>query len=92
MEEFAKQKKHRDLSVDEDRYSRLQYTNYCVPGIMSRCGAGTLWEDQKKCRFSRKSSVSNRCMHYIVSLDGHCDCVDAQREIGSFKKLEKDDG
>jgi hypothetical protein len=47
---------------------------------MSRCSAGIVWEKQKKCRFSKKSSVSERCMHYIASRDGHCDSVDAQRE------------
>jgi hypothetical protein len=91
MEKFSQEKKNEHLPIDKDRCSRLQYPNYCVPGIMSRCSAGTLWENQKKCRFSKKSSVSDRCMHYIVSLDGHCDCVDAQREIRMLLALEKDD-
>ena len=63
------------------RCSKLVSVNYCTPGIMSRCSAGTIWENQKICKFSKKSSVSDRCMHYIPSLDGHCDSVDAQREI-----------
>jgi len=63
------------------RCSKLVSVNYCKPGIMSRCSAGTIWENQKNCKFSKKSSVSERCMHYIPSLDGHCDSVDAQREI-----------
>jgi len=54
--------------------------NFCMPGIMSRCSAGIVWENQKKCKFSKKSSVSERCMHFIPSLDGHCDSADAQRE------------
>lgn len=91
MEKFSQEKKNKHLPIDKDRCSRLQYPNYCIPGIMSRCSAGTLWENQKKCRFSKKSSVSDRCMHYIVSLDGHCDCVDAQREIRMLLALEKDD-
>ena len=62
------------------RCSQLIGVNYCMPGIMSRCSAGVEWEKQKKCKFSKKSSISERCMHYIVSLDGHCDSVDAQRE------------
>jgi len=66
---------------DTQRCSKLVSVNYCKPGIMSRCSAGTIWENQKKCKFSKKSSVSERCMHYILSLDGHCDSVDAQREI-----------
>ena len=63
------------------RCSKLANVNYCIPGIMSRCSAGVVWENQKKCKYSVKSSVSDRCMHYIPSLDGHCDSVDAQREI-----------
>ena len=62
------------------RCSHLASVNYCMPGIMSRCSAGIVWENQKKCKFSKKSSVSNRCMHYIASRGGHCDSVDAQRE------------
>jgi hypothetical protein len=62
------------------RCSQLVSANYCRPGIMSRCSAGIVWENQKKCKYSKKSSVSDRCMHDIESLDGHCDCVDAQRE------------
>jgi hypothetical protein len=62
------------------RCSQLVGANYCMPGIMSRCSAGIIWDNQKKCKFSKKSSVSDRCMHYIAPLDGHCDCVDAQRE------------
>ena len=28
-----------------------------------------------------RSSAGDSCMQYCVSLDGHCDCVDAQQEI-----------
>jgi hypothetical protein len=28
-----------------------------------------------------QSTVSNRCMYYIEAIDGHCDCVEAQREM-----------
>jgi len=48
---------------------------------MSRCSAGNVWEEQRKCKFSEKSTVSNRCMYYIEAIDGHCDCVEAQREM-----------
>jgi len=68
------------IASHSQRCSKLVSANYCTPGIMSRCSAGTIWENQKKCKFSKKSSVSERCMHYIPSLDGHCDSVDAQRE------------
>ena len=74
-------KKINRFTNDTQRCSKLLSVNYCTPGIMSRCSAGTIWENQKKCKFSKKSSVSDRCMHYIPSLDGHCDSVDAQREI-----------
>lgn len=54
--------------------------NYCIPDILSRCGAGTHWEVQKRCKFAKKSLIGNRCMYYIESLDGHCDCVEAQSD------------
>lgn len=60
---------------------RSGYVNYCVPGLMSRCGAGTVWNDQKTCKYAEKSTVSNRCMHFIEAIGGHCDCVEAQREL-----------
>jgi len=61
--------------------SQLVSVNYCIPGIMSRCSAGLIWQEQKKCKFSRKSTVGDRCMHYIESIYGHCDSVEAQREL-----------
>lgn len=61
--------------------SQLVSVNYCIPGIMSRCSAGLVWQEQKKCKFARKSSVGDRCMHYIESIYGHCDSVEAQREL-----------
>jgi hypothetical protein len=48
---------------------------------MSRCSAGLIWHEQKKCKFARKSTVGERCMHYIESINGHCDSVEAQREL-----------
>jgi hypothetical protein len=80
--------KHIDCDSDQtQRCSQLVSVNYCRPGIMSRCSAGIVWEKQKKCRFSKKSSVSERCMHYIASRDGHCDSVDAQRESYSPDRI-----
>jgi len=61
--------------------SQLVSVNYCIPGIMSRCSAGLIWHEQKKCKFARKSTVGDRCMHYIESIYGHCDSVEAQREL-----------
>ena len=63
------------------RCSDLVSVNYCVPGIMSRCSAGLIWQEQKKCKFANKSTVSDRCMHYIESIYGHCDSVEAQKEL-----------
>jgi hypothetical protein len=54
--------------------------NFCIPGVMSRCGAGKSWEEQKRCKYAKKSSVSQRCMYYIESIDGHCDCIEAQSD------------
>ena len=60
---------------------KLVYLNYCVSGVLSRCGAGPNPQEQKKCRYYQKSTIRDRCMHYIETLDGHCDSVDAQREV-----------
>lgn len=55
--------------------------NRCIVGFMSKCGAGPLVINQKACRFFKMSSAGNRCMHYCVALDGHCDSIDAQQEM-----------
>ena len=65
--------------------AQLVSINYCVPGIMSRCSAGLIWHDQKRCKFARKSTAGERCMHYIASINGHCDSVEAQRELRNLK-------
>ncbi len=58
----------------------LKPLNFCVPGILSKCGAGTIWSGHRHCAFATKSEFSNKCMHYIEAIDGHCDCVDAQKD------------
>ncbi len=68
------------LQQSEKRCEKRDCLNYCVSGLMSRCSAGTVWEEQKRCKFYEKSTVSNRCMYYIEAIDGHCDCVEAQKE------------
>ena len=65
----------------------LKNISYCISGTMSRCSAGPIWQKQKHCKFARRSSVRQRCMHYIESINGHCDCVEAQREL-QFKEVE----
>jgi len=64
------------------RCAELVSVNYCIPGTMSRCSAGLIWQEQKKCKYAIKATVSDRCMHFIESIDGHCDSVDAQRGLG----------
>ena len=68
--------------------ANLVKVNYCVPGTMSRCSAGITWQEQKKCKFAKKSTVKNRCMHYIESIDGHCDSVEAQGEFRNHNQCE----
>ena len=58
----------------------IKPTNYCVPGVLSKCTAGTTWADQLHCRFAVKAKFSNKCMHHIEAIDGHCDCMDAQKD------------
>ena len=74
------------LLREEPRETRLGCANFCVAGLMSRCSAGTVWDEQKRCKYAEKSTVHNRCMHFIEAIDGHCDCAEAQREP---KKLSK---
>ena len=78
------------LLRDETRDLRQGCVNYCVAGLMSRCSAGTVWNDQKMCKYAEKSTVSNRCMHFIEAIDGHCDCAEAQRELRKAAKIEAD--
>ena len=58
----------------------LKPINYCLPGLLSKCGAGTTWAEHRHCSFSIKSGFANKCMYYNQSLEGHCDNVDAQKD------------
>ena len=58
----------------------LASTNFCIPGMLSKCGAGTSWAQQRRCRFAVKSAFGNKCMYYNLAMDGHCDCIDAQQD------------
>ena len=53
------------------RERKLDCLNFCVSGLMSRCSAGSVWEDQQICRFYEKSTISSRCMYYIEAIDGN---------------------
>ena len=81
MAKFIPNEKNSCLLGKDNYEVRLECVNYCVAGLMSRCSAGTVWNDQGKCKFAEKSTVSNRCMHYIEAIGGHCDCEKAQREL-----------
>ena len=81
MAKCIPEEKNSCLRRKDDDELRLECANYCVAGLMSRCGAGRVWNDQNKCKFAEKSTVSNRCMHYIETIGGHCDCEQAQREL-----------
>ena len=48
---------------------------------MAKCTAGVSWKDQSLCKYSNKSSIAERCMHYRENIGGHCDCVPAQKDI-----------
>ncbi len=60
---------------------KTECRNYCACGIMSKCTAGSSWREHCECKFSRKSSSGDRCMYYRDTINGHCDCVNAQREL-----------
>jgi hypothetical protein len=49
--------------------------SFCKKGLMSVCTAGSV-DRQKKCRFYKKSSYSDKCMYFIF--DKYCDCLEAQ--------------
>ncbi len=82
MPVYDDDKKYDSYSYRRNRCENLISVNYCIPGIMSRCSAGLIWQDQKRCKYANKSAVRDTCMHFVESLDGHCDNVDAQRGLG----------
>lgn len=67
-------------SISGESRQNLKSINYCIPGILSKCSGGISWAEQKVCKFAIKSDYANKCMHFIESIDGHCDCPDAQKE------------
>ena len=81
MDKYKPDEKNSCLLRKDNCEVRLECANYCVAGLMSRCSAGKVWNDQNRCKFAEKSTVSNRCMYYIEAIDGHCDCEEAQREL-----------
>jgi hypothetical protein len=83
MKVLDNDEKFNHLYNRQRRCAELVSVNYCIPGTMSRCSAGLLWQEQKKCKYAIKSTGSDRCMHYVESIDGHCDSVNAQRGLTS---------
>lgn len=84
LEHCAKSAHAECLHETNEKCGRI---NCCIIGFMSRCGAGPLVIDQRACRFFKLSSGGERCMHYCVALDGHCDSVDAQQEMKNKARL-----
>jgi hypothetical protein len=67
---------------------KLERRSYCVGGIMTQCSAGTTWKEQVRCKYAKKSTAGDRCMYYYQSLDGHCDCLAAQKELREMEKVK----
>ena len=58
---------------------------FCKKDVISVCTAQNERE-QKKCKFYKKSSFTDRCMYLIF--DEYCDCLDAQ--IATYQKFQED--
>ena len=56
---------------------------------MSHCGAGMAWDEQKRFKYTEKSGGSNRSMHFIEAIEGHCECVEAQGELWNALKAKE---
>jgi len=69
-----------NLISDAKAQQNLEKANFCISGILSKCSAGTSWDEQKICKYAIKSDLSNKCMYFIGSMDGHCDCIYAQKD------------
>ena len=69
---------NRQISGESPQH--LKSINYCIPGILSKCSAGISWTEHRICKFAVKSDYANKCMYFIESRDGHCDCPEAQKD------------
>jgi len=69
-----------NIQISTKYQQDLEKVNYCIPGILSKCSARELWDEQKHCKYASKSDFAHKCMYFIESLDGHCDCYDAQKD------------
>jgi len=69
-----------DINKRRQQCEELVRVNCCNSDKMSRCNAGLIWQEQKKCQHAIKSTLNNKCMHFIESANGQCDCVDAKKD------------
>lgn len=67
----------------------------CIQGSMSRCSQIGVWDKQSICFFAEESTVGPRCMYWIEKIDGHCDCMFAQKfsrgesvDLKAFRKAK----
>ena len=88
MEKSDLNKSSSRITCERGPDKKAECRNYCACGIMSKCTAGASWREHRECKFSTKSSSGDRCMHYRDTINGHCDCVNAQRELKYTKKEE----
>ncbi len=81
MEKFDSNKAPSRIKCERDPDKKTECRNYCACGMMSKCTAGSSWRAHRECKFSRKSSSGDHCMYYRDTINGHCDCVIAHREL-----------
>ena len=60
---------------------------FCKIDIVSICTAASESE-QKKCKFYKKSSFSDKCMYLVF--DEYCDCMEAQ--VATQQEIQKNQG
>ena len=89
---------HRQMRVLKNRgrktLNQADIISLCLQGTMSRCSQIGVWDKQSICFFSEESMTSSRCMYWIETINGPCDCMEAQRfsrgESVDLKKFRKD--
>ena len=69
-----------NIQISTKNQQNLEKVNYCIPDILSKCSAGKLWDEQRFCKYSIKSDFESKCMYFIESRNGHCDCYEAQKD------------
>ena len=82
--------KTENWQISGESRQNLKSINYCIPGILSTCSAGISWTEHRICKFAVKLDHANKCMYFIESLDGHCDCPEAQKDAVSMRPSNTD--